>query len=137
MRFATRADTPRNFAIRNLVRENRLDDPYEMFARFGDEFIATGHCWVWEDWRDVYGFAAADADAGWVEVLYVDPAVHGRGAGRALLEACCGALEAAGHRMAYLSTEPGSRAEVFYRMNGWREALRYSDGIIQFRKELI
>jgi ribosomal protein S18 acetylase RimI-like enzyme len=66
----------------------------------------------------IQGFAAGDPRDGSIFALFVDPAHEGRGIGRALLALACGTLRAAGFATATLSTEPGTRAERFYRTNG-------------------
>jgi hypothetical protein len=40
------------------------------------------------------------------------------------------------HRTAKLTTDPGTRAERFYRMDGWTEIGRRQDGQIIFQKAL-
>ena len=56
--------------------------------------------------------------------------------GRALLPRACEDLRAAGFAAATLTTGPGTRAERFYRENGWEETGRKDDGEIIFRKPL-
>jgi GNAT superfamily N-acetyltransferase len=51
--------------------------------------------------------------------LFVDPRFEGRGIGQALILAATNSIAAAGHRVARLSTEGGTRAERFYLRNGW------------------
>jgi hypothetical protein len=45
-------------------------------------------------------------------------------------------LKAAGHAVATLTTQATSRAERFYRADGWIETGRLSDGQIVFEKKL-
>ncbi len=72
--------------------------------------------------------------------LFVHPAYEGRGIARALLPLACEDLRAAGFSEATLTTGPGTRAERFYRENGWQETGRQVDGQgedeIVFRKRL-
>jgi GNAT superfamily N-acetyltransferase len=58
----------------------------------------------------------------------VDPAEEGRGIGRALLSSVLSDLRRAGWARARLSTQPGSRAERFYRRAGWLDAGIAADG---------
>jgi len=44
-----------------------------------------------------------------------------RGIGRALFEKACDVLRQDGHRTAWLTTDPNSRAAGFYRAAGWKE----------------
>ncbi len=121
LRKATRDDLDRCFEIRESVRENRLDDPYEVFIEIGGQFIDDGWSWVWEQAGIVQGFAAYIPDTGTIEVLYIHHLAQGRGIGTALLRQCCDDLRALGQQEAILSTTPGTRAESFYRGCGWKE----------------
>ena len=78
---------------------------------------------------DVVGFAATrpsgDADAGTqtgeLDAFFVDPAIWGRGAGRALLDAAVAALRAAGFRDATLGTAAENhRPGRIYETAGWQ-----------------
>jgi GNAT superfamily N-acetyltransferase len=61
-----------------------------------------------------------DPDAGEVAALYVDPAVHGRGVGRALMDRALADLRAAGHPVAHLWVLTGNaRARRFYEAAGF------------------
>jgi len=68
--------------------------------------------------------------------LFVDPAHEGCGIGQALILAACRSIAAAGHRIAKLSTEPGTRAERFYLRNGWLPGGYTERGEAIFTKEL-
>ena len=67
----------------------------------------------------ILGFSAADTRNGTIWALFIDPDHEGRSIGRALLARACDVLREAGHRAATLGTEPGSRADCFYREAGW------------------
>ena len=54
----------------------------------------------------------------------------------ALLPRACEDLRAAGFAAATLTTGPGTRAERFYRTNGWEDTGRQDNGEIVFRKAL-
>jgi GNAT superfamily N-acetyltransferase len=77
--------------------------------------------WVVEEHGEVVGFTMADARTGTVYALFVKPGAHGRGRGRALLEAAEDFLFTAGWETIWLQTgrEPGNRAHGFYRAAGW------------------
>jgi GNAT superfamily N-acetyltransferase len=136
LRKATRDDMPRIFAIRRSVRENQLDDTFEEYVDLAGPFVDAGHCWVWHENGEVLGEAGYDPCAGYVEVLYVDPAAQGRGVGRALLDQCCRDLCQLGHRVATMSTTAGTRAEQVYRANGWVEVGIDAAGDLLFQKHL-
>jgi GNAT superfamily N-acetyltransferase len=123
-------------AIRHGVRENRLSDPNSVTAADCAAFIDHAEMWVWVEDGQVQGFSAGDPSDGTIWALFVDPAFEGRGIGRTLLALACGTVRAAGSETARLSTEAGTRAEQFYRVNGWTAVRRSSKGEIIFERAL-
>src|SRR5262245_45916871 len=122
IRRATWDDLPRIFAIRFAVRENQLaDSKLDLVRRVTDWLFDHSTFWVWEDDGGIRGFSAADPRDGMIFALFVDPAHEGRGIGQALLPLACDILRAAGHAEATLTTAAGTRAERFYRTDGWTE----------------
>jgi ribosomal protein S18 acetylase RimI-like enzyme len=137
LRRATPADIPRIMEIRGAVRENRLSDPSRVTVANVLWRIAHSPIHVWEDGDVIKGFSAGDPRDGSIFALFVDPAFEGQGIGQALILAACRSLEAAGHRIARLSTDPGTRAERFYVRNGWLAKGLDSRGEMVFEKELV
>lgn len=135
IRTAGRADLPRITEIRMAVRENRLTRPEKITATV-QHLIARDGFFVFEEAGAILGFSSADPRDGSIFALFVDPAHEGRGIGRALLARACAALAEAGHGVATLTTGAGTRAERFYRTNGWMEAGRSGEGDVIFRKDL-
>lgn len=138
IRKALPADRPRIHDVRMAVRENRLTRETTR-ARVEDVaawIFENGTFWVWEEAGEVQGFAVADPRDGTIFGLFVHPDYEGRGIARALLPLACKDLRRAGWPVAALTTGEGTRAERFYRENGWREAGRQEDGEIIFRKDL-
>src|SRR4051794_3146397 len=112
IRRATAADLSRIFAIRHSVRENQLSDPSRVTEADARWFIDHGALWVWQEADgEVTGFGAGDPRDGSIWALFVMPGHEGKGLGRALLRRACEALREAGHREAWLTTLPGTRAE--------------------------
>jgi len=105
--------------IRFAVQENRLNDPSLVTDADYGWFTEHPGIWVWEEDGRILGFSAADTRDGTIWALFVDPAHDRRGIGRALFETACDVLRRAGHRTAMLTTDPGTRAERFYRAAGW------------------
>ena len=136
IRRATVSDIPRLMEIRGSVRENRLSDPSRVTLADYNWHIAHAPVHVWEDEGLIKGMSAGDPRDGSIWALFVDPAYEGRGIGQALILAACGSIAAAGHRMAKLSTEPGTRAERFYLRNGWLAKGYTERGEAIFVKEL-
>jgi GNAT superfamily N-acetyltransferase len=137
IRKAVRADYLRISEIRLSVRENCLaKSKYESVDRHADWIFDNAAFWVWEEDGAIQGFSAADPRDGTIFALFIHPSYEGRGIGRALLPLACQLLHDRGYEVATLSTEPGTRAERFYRRDGWTEIGREDDGQIIFQKAL-
>ena len=137
IRLATRADIARLLEIRHGVGENGLTDPGAVTEADAERFIDAGALWVWQEADGlVIGFSAADTCSGAIWALLVAPGHEGKGIGRALLQQACDALRAAGHCEAWLTTEPGTRAERHYRAAGWTASGYSQNGELIFRKAL-
>lgn len=137
IRKATSADRPRITEVRLAVRENQLSAASVSKVEATANWIfENATFWVWEEAGAVQGFSVADPRDGTIFGLFVHPDYEGRGLARALLPRACEDLRAAGFAVATLTTGPGTRAERFYRKNGWEETGRQEDGQIIFRKPL-
>ena len=135
-RRATHDDVPRIMEIRHSVHENRLRDPTSVTAADCAAFIDRTEMWVWVEDGQILGFSAGDPRDGSIWALFVDPANEGRGIGRALLALACDTVRFAGFDTATLNTEPGTRADRFYRLNGWVETGRSAKGEVVFQRRL-
>jgi GNAT superfamily N-acetyltransferase len=137
IRKARPADRARITEVRNAVRENGLDLAHVgQVADTARWIYDNGTFWVWEEDGAVQGFAVADIRDGTIFGLFVHPDYEGRGLARALLPLACDDLRAAGFARARLTTGAGTRAERFYRRDGWNEIGRQEDGEIVFEKLL-
>ncbi|HEX8275833.1 MAG TPA: GNAT family N-acetyltransferase [Longimicrobiaceae bacterium] len=115
--------------IRTSVSENRLADP--SLVQPGDYramLAEHGRGWVAEFDGRIVGFAVGDLARRNVWALFVDPTSEGRGAGRRLHDAMMDWMFAAGAEGVWLGTDPGTRAERFYRTAGWRYAGAQENG---------
>ena len=137
IRAATLDDVLRIREIRAAVRENRLSDPERVSHADVVAFIRRCGVWVWEEDGRILGFSAGDLADGTIWALFVDPACERGGIGQALIARSCEGLRAAGHAVATLATEPGSRAERFYRRNGWTAGGLDARGEMRFSKGLM
>jgi GNAT superfamily N-acetyltransferase len=133
IRNADRDDIPRLREIRDTVRENKLGDPSSVTADDICWFIDNPGIFVWEEEGKIVGFSAADPRDGSVFALFMDQAYEGRGIAQALFDRACKVLMSAGCSRLWLTTEPGTRAERFYRKAGWRVA-GVSNGNLVFEK---
>ena len=121
IRRAREEDHARVTEIRNTVTENVLGEASRTIVdRDYAWFRDTPGVWVWEEDGEILGFSAADTRDGSIWALFVAPGHDRRGIGRALFEKALDVLRQHGHRTAWLTTEPGSRAEGFYRAAGWK-----------------
>jgi GNAT superfamily N-acetyltransferase len=136
LRKAAAEDIPHLMEIRPAVLENRLRDPSRVTASDYAWFITHSEIWVWTDDGAIQRFAAGDPRDGSIWALFGDPCCEGRGIGRALLVQACSTLRAADFETVSLATMPGTRAEAFYRANGWITTGQHRDGHIVFNRRL-
>lgn len=137
VRLATPADWPEMHRIRMAVRENILGRP-DAITRA--DYIAAiselGCGWVSEEpGGRMAGFAIAYR-TGEIWALFVDPPLEGRGHARALHAEMVAWLRAVGVQRARLSTDPGTRAEAFYRKQGWQPGAVRENGELVFELAL-
>lgn len=127
IRVAADADIPEMHRVRMAVRENRLVDPSSIQPHhYGALMAAGGRAWVAEAGSAdasgrIVGFAVGDRERSSVWALFVEPGFEGLGIGRRLHDTMLSWLFAAGAERVRLGTDPGTRAERFYRAAGWRE----------------
>lgn len=136
VREANAADIPAMHAIRMAVRENTLSDPSwltpEVYrAHLGD--AGASNSWVCEHDGHILGFSVARHAQADIWALFVDPAHEGRGIGRRLIAAATDWLFAQGVDSVSLSTTPDTRADAFYRANGWQRGELTDKGEVMFR----
>lgn len=116
-------------AVRLAVRENVLSDPSRVQpADYTELLTGSGQGWVALVDGRLVGFGIADAANRNVWALFVMPGFEGRGIGRRLHDELLDWLFAVGAGPAWLTTEPGTRAERFYREAGWQDAGREPGG---------
>jgi len=136
IRRAVQADVRRIMEIRHSVRENRLSDPHSVTAADCAQLIERSELWLWEEDGAVQGFAAGDTRDGWIWALFVVPEYEGRGIGQALLPLACETLRRSDYIAAMLSMVEGTRAERFYRANGWTMISKNKRGELVFQKRI-
>ena len=136
VRRATLADIPAMHRIRLAVRENVLSRP-DLLTQdaYPVELTRDGRGWVSEEDGEIAGFSVARRN-GNIWALFVDPPREGRGHGRALHDAMIAWMRAEGIRRAWLSTDPATRADAFYRAQGWIAGEILDDGELAFELPL-
>jgi GNAT superfamily N-acetyltransferase len=121
LRVARRADVPAIQRVRHAVRENRLVSRVIGDDEVIDHLERRGRGWVVTVEGEVVAFAIGDAANGNVWALFVDPAHEGRGFGRRLHDEMLAWMLGRELHSIWLTTEPGTRAERFYRRAGWSD----------------
>jgi len=119
--------------VRNAVKENRLSDPALVPDKDVEDYInRRGKGWVALSGDAIIGFAIADLAGANIWALFIDPEFEARGVGSQLHRIMLDWYFNLTDQPLWLSTEPKSRAETFYRKQGWRETGIYGKGEIRF-----
>ena len=122
--------------LRLQVKENVLSDPGLVTAEMVvDAISCSGRGWVFEQDGEILGFSIALLQDPSIWALFVLPGCEGRGIGHVLHDAAVNWLWSRGANRIWLSTDPGTRAETFYRTRGWHETGRLANG--EVRLELL
>lgn len=133
IREARLTDVPAINHLRMQVRENILSDPSLVTEEMTAEAISvTGRGWVWEEEGDLLGFSIALIEDPSIWALFVLPDHEGRGIGHALLQEAVNWLWDKGVNRIWLGTDPGTRAERFYRDRAWVDSGKKENGEILF-----
>ncbi|MFZ2235921.1 MAG: GNAT family N-acetyltransferase [Dokdonella sp.] len=109
--------------VRLAVRENRLSDPNWLTQQMWlDGLAASGNANSFVCERDgrVVGFAIGRLRESDIWALFVDPASEGLGIGKQLLSMVSAWMFEHGVDEIILGTGVDTRAEIFYRMQGWQ-----------------
>lgn len=106
--------------VRLAVRENELRSAAVTEASYVPAIEETGRGWVIETDGAIVAFAVGNRFTGNIWALFVHPEHEGNGHGRRLHDVMLAWLFAQGVEVAWLSTEPGTRAQRFYERSGWQ-----------------
>src|SRR5687768_7042205 len=119
--------------VRNSVKENVLSDPSLVpDAAVYDYLLHRGKGWVCEINGRIIGFSIASVVDRNVWALFIHPEHEGQGIGRKLHDLMIDWYFDQTSETIWLSTSPGTRAEIFYRNAGWTETGSYGKGEIKF-----
>lgn len=119
--------------VRMSVLENRLRNAASVQLSDYEAILDRGgRGWVAELEGRIIGFAVADLERSNVWALFVDPMTEGRGIGRQLHDTMMDWMFSSGIHYVWLSTEPGTRAERFYRAAHWWYAGEEPSGEVRF-----
>ena len=132
-REAAIKDIPQMQVVRNAVKENVLRNPALIKNEDYDEFMnKRGNGWVCEINNVVVGFSIVDLQGKNIWALFIHPDFDKRGIGKHLHQLMMDWYFAQTNETVWLSTAPNSRAETFYKMNGWKEVGTYGNGEVKF-----
>jgi GNAT superfamily N-acetyltransferase len=132
LRPAVAADVPEMLRVRAAVQENRLVSRVIGPEEAQEAIERTGRGWVAEVDSQMAGFAIGNFDNGNIWALFMDPPFEGRGLARRLHDTMVNAMLDHGLPRLHLSTDPGTRAERFYRRAGWRDVGPAPGGEVAF-----
>ena len=133
IRVAEIKDIPQIQMVRNLVTENRLSDPALVpDSDVQDYMNHRGKGWVCEINGGVVGFAIADLIENNIWALFIHPNFERMGIGKKLHDEMLNWYFSRTDKTLWLGTAPKTRAEMFYRKAGWKEAGIHGKGEIKF-----
>jgi GNAT superfamily N-acetyltransferase len=119
--------------VRNAVKENMLSNPGLVTDRDCVEYLTLrGKGWVCEADGTIVGFAIADLIDNNIWALFIHPDYEAKGVGKKLHDLMLNWYFEQKKDHVWLSTSPNTRAEKFYRMQGWKETGIYGKGEIKF-----
>lgn len=121
-REAEPADIPQIQFVRNAVKENMLSDPALVTDADCEIYMTVrGKAWVCEVKESIVGFAYVDLKENNIWALFVRPEFAGKGIGKALHNMMLNWYFGITDKTLWLGTAPRTKAETFYRMQGWVE----------------
>ncbi|MDQ3550216.1 MAG: GNAT family N-acetyltransferase [Bacteroidota bacterium] len=130
-------DIPQMQVIRHAVKENILSDPSLVTDEDCNDYITRrGKGWVAESENIIVGFSIVDVLENNVWALFVNPDFEGMGIGKELHDIMIDWYFKQTKENIWLGTEPKTKAEKFYRKNGWKEIGRHGKGEIKFEMDL-
>lgn len=133
IRQAAVADIAQIQRVRNAVKENTLSNPALVpDTDVADYITRRGRGWVAQQGDLITGFSIVSVLDHNVWALFIEPGFDQQGTGRKLHDTMMDwYFEQTGETI-WLSTTPGTRAEIFYRKAGWVEDGTYGNGEIRF-----
>jgi GNAT superfamily N-acetyltransferase len=133
IREAQVADILMMSKIRLAVKENVLSTPGLVTHEDYVEYLTRrGKGWVAEADGRMVGFAIVDLQGHNIWALFVHPDFDRQGIGRALHDNMLRWYFSQTDEPVWLGTEPGTRAEAFYRKAGWRDMGLRENGEVKF-----
>lgn len=132
-REATTADIPQIQIVRHTVKENILSDPTLVTDKDCALYLTQrGKGWVCEVANEIVGFAIVDVQEHNVWALFLRPEFEGKGIGKRMHNLMLDWYFQQTKLTLWLGTDPGTRAENFYRRQGWTEVGKHGSHEIKF-----
>lgn len=132
-REATIEDIPQIMTVRFAVKENTLSNPALVTGKDCEEYMFNrGKGWVCEVDSTVVGFAIADLVENNIWALFIHPDYAARGIGKTLHNIMLQWYFAQTRKTVWLGTAPNTRAEQFYRLQGWKDMGLRPNGEVRF-----
>ena len=122
-RQAIPEDIPQIQIVRNSVKENQLSNPNLIPDELVEEFITKrGKGFVCEIDDIIVGFSIVNFVENNVWALFLLPEFEGKGIGKKIHQLMLDEYFSKTKETIWLSTEANSRAETFYKKQGWKNA---------------
>ena len=122
-RQAIPEDIPQIQIVRNSVKENQLSNPNLIPDELVEEFITKrGKGFVCEIDKKIVGFSIVDFVENNVWALFLLQEFEGKGIGKKIHQLMLDEYFSKTKETIWLSTEANSRAETFYKKQGWKNA---------------
>ena len=119
-REATVNDIGAMSKVRLSVEENVLSNSALITLQMYEDYLEKlGRGWVCEDNEQIIGFSYAVSENNSIWALFVLPENEGKGVGKELLKLATEWLFSSGVSKVSLSTEINTRADGFYKSQGW------------------
>jgi len=132
-RTAELSDIPQIQVVRHLVKENILSNPDLVTDQDVAFYISKkGKGWVCEVNKQIVGFSIIDLIEKSVWALFVDPEFTEKGIGKELHRLMINWYFEQTSEQVVLGTTPDTRADRFYRLQGWIPVGSYPNGETKF-----
>lgn len=119
--------------VRNAVKENTLSNPALVPDSDVEDYILNrGKGWVCIIDDVVVGFSIADLVDHNIWALFVHPDYEAKGIGKKLHDLMLDWYFNQTNETVWLGTSPNTRAELFYRKQGWKEVGLHGKNEIKF-----
>jgi GNAT superfamily N-acetyltransferase len=127
-RPAQLSDIDQIFEVRFSVKENQLLDPSMVTKEDCVDYLnRKGKGWICLMENQIVGFGIVDLLDHNIWALFVRPEFAGKGIGKELLRLMVEWYFQRSTISLWLSTDEGTRAEIFYQKQGWRKVGHYKN----------